>query len=487
MKQIQLIRNNILLGFLIVRHFFSRYKERLFAVDSSHDARYKSSKSGVIITLFKRNKKMIAVICFIGVFVWGANWVIWYRNNQIISVGIVGFYNKGTLPPFVASLVTQSLVTLDEHGIPKPNLAADWQVSSDSAKYQLNLKKQLVWSDGTPVKSSDIKLNLPDVQVSYPSNSSIQFSLADSFSPFFSLLTTPIFKESSYIGLGKYKISRIETNRELITKLILKAHSPAPDISVRFYPDEKTAKTAFSLGEIDGVIGISEPNEFKEFPLVEFENLPDYNHLVTIFYNVKDPVLSDKNMRRGLNCALPLIAGEEKAKTSIPVDSWAYNDSVNECVDNQQAAKDYFDKVQSGKDKTVILTTTPALSTIAQKIVQSWKKNGISAQVRVENGVSQNFQALLISQSIPSDPDQYILWHSTQSKTNLSQYSFARIDKDLEDGRKISNLDTRKEKYADMQKTLAEDVPASFLYFPKTTIVSRLRIKNELNKVLQSM
>ena len=66
---------------------------------------------------------------------------------------------------------------------------------------------------------------------------------------------------------------------------------------------------------------------------------------------------------------------------------------------------------------------------------------------------------------IPKDPDQYVLWHSTQP-TNISKYKNPRIDKLLEDGRVELNQETRKKIYLDFQRFLVEDSPAIFLYHP---------------------
>ena len=109
---------------------------------------------------------------------------------------------------------------------------------------------------------------------------------------------------------------------------------------------------------------------------------------------------------------------------------------------------------------------------------------GFDTKLRIETGIPQNFQALLITQSIPTDPDQYFLWHATQTKTNLTKYDSKRVDKDLEDGRKIITEEDRKQKYFDFQKTLLEDAPAAFLYFPKYNIVYLKKVESLLDKVL---
>ena len=134
--------------------------------------------------------------------------------------------------------------------------------------------------------------------------------------------------------------------------------------------------------------------------------------------------------------------------------------------------------------KELILTTIPNLEEVGNKIISSWKNLGLNTKIRIESGIPQNFQVLLITQSIPQDPDQYFLWHATQIKTNLTGYDSKRADKDLEDGRKMITEEDRKTKYFDFQKTLLEDAPAVFLYFPKYNIVYLKKSGKLLEKIL---
>ena len=79
--------------------------------------------------------------------------------------------------------------------------------------------------------------------------------------------------------------------------------------------------------------------------------------------------------------------------------------------------------------------------------------------------VPVNYQIFLGYFNVPSDPDQYTLWHSDQP-TNITNYKNLRIDQLLEDGRRTLDTQKRIKIYADFQKYLLDDQPASFLYFP---------------------
>lgn len=413
-----------------------------------------------------------------------------YPKNSV-SEGIVGIYTTKNLPPQVINLISKPLVTVDQSGNPQPELADRWEANNEATVYKFTLKNNLYWDDATKLKSSDIKFNIPDVNVEYPDDNTIIFKLADSFAPFPALLTSPIIKHNTLVGVGTYKVGGIETSHGVVTKMTLRPNQQKKDgnhtlpvVSIRFYPDEKIAQTAFKLGEVDSLVGINERTQITGNSSVREKGVTTYNKLTAVYFNTKDPILSDKNMRKALNTSIPEIITEQVAKTSIPSRSWAFNNTLKIVHGDPVSAKSYLSKVENGKDSTIILTTTPALATIGEKVIQAWKSIGINAVLRVESGVPQNFQALLISENIPADPDQYTLWHSTQDQTNISHYSSPRVDKDLEDGRKTSDQEKRKELYMDMQKVLHDDSPAAFLYFPKLNVIYRGRIEDSLNKVL---
>lgn len=404
-------------------------------------------------------------------------------HSQTISEGFVGLYNRGNLPVAVAILISEPLVEINQSGKPQPKLAESWQVNNDSTIYTFKIRDNIFWHDGTSVKSSDIKFNLADVEISYPDDKTIQFKLADSFTPFPSLLTNPVFKGEGLIGVGKFKVAQEKLNHGLISKLVLvpTQDKNLPVLKVNFYQDETTAKTAFELGEVEGLLGYSNGEDLKTQPSVAFKEIRNLNKLVTIFYNTQDKTLSDKNLRKALNCAVPKIGDEEKLKSPILNFSWAYNDQLKGC--DTQNAKDYLKKVEGNKD--IILTATGSLSSLGNKVVEAWKELGVPAVLREESGVPQNFQAVLLVQSIPNNPDQYVLWHSTQTRTNLSKLSSPRVDKDLEDARKTGNFEERKGKYLDFQKVLADEVPATFLYFPKYYVFYRKNAAANFNKILE--
>lgn len=441
-----------------------------------------------VLALLRRKKKLLfGLLVFIIVVVLAGYFLSQEIFKRTLTEGFVGTFQEKDLPDTVTNLVSNSLVVLDKSGTPQNGLVSGWQVNENATEYVFALKPGLKWSDGVEVKSSDIEVSIPDVDVSYPDDSHIKFKIADSFSPFPTLLTKPIFRKGSLVGVGPYAITEVKKDGPFIKRLTLSTSDQnLPQVVMKFYPNEKIAKTALELGEIESFFGANELTDLKDSPNLKVWSKTNYEQLVTIFYNTKDPILSDDNFRLALSYAAPSIKNEVAATTSLPPSSWAFNDQVKDYLDNPEQAKTSLAKVKNGKDSTVTLTVTSALKGIGDQVVEAWQKNGIKAVVREEAGVPQNFQALLITQNISADPDQYALWHSTQAGgSNISQYASPRIDKDLEDGRKLTDLNTRKQRYQDFQKTLLDHAPATFLYFPEYNVEYMKKSESKLMQVLK--
>jgi ABC-type transport system substrate-binding protein len=240
---------------------------------------------------------------------------------------------------------------------------------------------------------------------------------------------------------------------------------------------------------VQALIGLSNTGSLPRGSLIKVKQKTDYSKIVTILYQTSDSLLGNRSLRQALSYQAPKIKEQEIADNPYPPSLWAYNADSKKYLANEEEAQSALERAKSSLSEDqlsgqIILTTTPNLENVGRAIVDSWKKLGFNIKLRVESGIPQNFQALLITQSIPTDPDQYFLWHATQTKTNLTKYNSKRVDKDLEDGRKIITEDDRKAKYYDFQKTLLEDAPAAFLYFPKTNIIYLKKVEKLLDTVL---
>ena len=133
-----------------------------------------------------------------------------------------------------------------------------------------------------------------------------------------------------------------------------------------------------------------------------------------------------------------------------------------------------MDKPQTTESSKITLTidTLPKYEQTARIIAGVWKKLNIDTKIKIVREIPSNFQIFLGEFNISSDPDQYTLWHSS-AVNNITNYDNKRIDKLLEDGRKELDIEKRKIIYADFQKYIFADPPASFLFFPYYYEVSK--------------
>jgi len=397
------------------------------------------------------------------------------------TVGIVGPYYADSLPQEVLSKISRGLTKTEKDGSVKPDIAEKWKISPNGKSYAFILKKNVYFSDGTNLTSENINYNFTNVSVERPDKYTIVFNLKDNYSPFLTTVSRPILKKG-YVGAGDYKVKRVKLNGNFIETIELYSEKYHKAFAYQlFYPTHSSLKTAFALGEVSRITNLPDlsfkDTTFKSFKNVEVEKKTNYNKLVTLFYNTQDKVLSSKILREGLSYTIPDIFKQgERNSTPLSYYSYANQGGSNTTYqEDLEHAKLLIDKSETASGSGKIFLTIDTLSKYeetARIIANNWKKLDIETKINVVNKVPTNFQVFLGEFNIPSDPDQYVLWHSSQV-SNISNYNNVRIDKLLEDGRKEIDTQKRILIYTDFQKYLLSDPPASFLFFPYYYEVSK--------------
>lgn len=401
-------------------------------------------------------------------------------NQEVFIQGMVGQYQKNTLPATVENLVSLGLTKLNPDGSATNSAAKSWKVEEEGKLYTFYLRDDLTWHDGSPFTADDLSFLFEGIDTKIVSPHAIQFRLKNSYAPFPTILAKPLLKgENRLLGLGTYKISQIDTTGSYISSIALTRAKPhqaknEPDkdykLIFRFYPSSNELITAYKLGELKALYGYFDPTELLAWANLVYKKKISYGSYIAVLFNTRQTAnnpLAEKTVRQALTYAIPrdMMLGEEALGPIAPI-SWSFNPKVKRYVYDVNVAKDLLGRKEAGQTTAITLTTTPVYKDLAEVIVASWKKIGFNALVIMKNEMDANFQAALIRQQIPPDPDQYALWHSLQKGTNLTGYSTPRNDKLLEDGRELLDQGERNKKYADFQKFLVEDAPAAFLYYP---------------------
>lgn len=391
--------------------------------------------------------------------------------TQNESVGLVGTHTLNDLPEPISEKLSMGLTKVLEDGTIKPMAAKYWKIQDDGRTYVFYLDKSKKFTDGSALSSSGIEYNFKDVKIIRPIEDAAVFKLKEGFSPFLVSTSRPILKKG-FIGLGEYRIKDVKLNSGFVQSISLsKVSNPLQTITYHFYPTSKALKTAYSLGEIDKAYGLLdlgiENTDFLKFPNTSVSKKTNYSQLVTLFYNNKDSLLSDKKIRSALSYALPeSFENGERAHSPISSKSPYFVNFYDSTQDFTHAKKLLDDSSATGSAKIKLtIKTLPKYRNSAEAISKAWKKIAIESQIEETSGIPSSFQVFLGDFSVPKDPDQYVLWHSEQG-SNITGYKNLRIDKLLEDGRKTNDENERKKIYSDFQKYLIDDHPASFLYYP---------------------
>ena len=394
---------------------------------------------------------------------------------QTTRIGLTGRYTLSTLPSSILNQIGDGLTKLDVNGNVEPSLASSWETPDKGKTWVFTLKDNQYWQDGKKVVSSSINYQFSDLTIDRPDDKTIIFNLQNPYSAFPSVVSRPTFK-SGLLGTGEYRVTNISLNGSVVEQLNMKK-ADGQSIVYKFYPTEDRTKAAFELGEVDQISSILDPTPIDSWQKVKITESSNTGEYVAVFFNTQDNLVKDKNIRQALSYAIDKNAlGGERAISPISVDSWAYNPQVKPYDFDPVKAKSMISDYETSSKVSSIsinLATTPVLLNKAEIIQKNWQDLGVTVNLQVISQVPTDFQSFLAIYDIPDDPDQYSMWHSTQTATNITHYQNPRIDKLLEDGRNDINIEDRKKVYLDFQRFLVEDSPAAFLYYPTNFTISR--------------
>ncbi len=445
----------------------------------------------LIRAYFKKLKKTIFASFIFGLLVFFAVYFGWgiivpgLPFNQHVVVGMVGSYTTDTLPSDILYKISQGLTYVSPDGTAKPDLASSWNIENNGKTYVFHLKHNVYFTDGEQLTASLVDYNFLDVSVTRPDKYTIVFKLKEGYAPFLVTVSEPIFK-NGFVGVGQYKVVSVDINGSFVNSIELESvKDKNKTVTYQFYPTQEALKDAFVVGDVDVAFGLNDINfantSFSSFINATVVKNVDYSHLVTIFYNTQDKMLSDRRVREALSYSVPnsFIYGKRNYDPLSPL-SWAYQPQQITYQEDYAHAKLLLSQSAnaSGSAKiNITLDTLPQYEQIAQIIADSWKNINVNTKIVVVDSLPPSYQAFLGDFNLPQDPDQYTLWHSGQ-QNNITNYKNLRIDKLLEDARQTVNMQTRINDYQDFQKYLLDDAPATFLYLPYSYTVTRKSVAN---------
>lgn len=433
----------------------------------------------LISELSRKYRKAIVVGCLLGISIALAlararPLMFFFSSAGVERIAIVGEFTPTTLPIEIQRRVSAGLTRLAADGSATPGVATSWEATESGKTYIFHLNPEVSWHDGKKLTSTDINYNIRDVTFTPADATTLRVQLPAAYGPFETVVSKPLFRRG-LVGVGEYRVAAIRLKGDAVEYLkLVPVGIRSPAYEFRFYRTEAAAILAYKLGDVDVIEGLSTKDPLAQWGNPQVDQHVSYQRIVGVFFNMRDPMLKEKPLRQALAYSIPR-QNEEPAFSPISRMSWAYAESVRVYAEDVPRAKKLFESSRVPGDSSVTITTFPSYVDLAQAVADRWSALGLSTSVRVERSIPSDYQVIVTAIDIPPDPDQYAFWHSTQAgtKTNITSYANAKIDKLLEDARQENNREKRKNLYVDFQKRLMEDVPAVFLYYPKTYTIRR--------------
>jgi peptide/nickel transport system substrate-binding protein len=395
-----------------------------------------------------------------------------YSFNKTQKIGEVKNFTSQNIPQEITGLISRGLTKADSTGTYRTDLADKITINNEGKIYQIQLKKGIKWGNGREFTTADINYHFQNVDFIIKNNYEGYFILKEKYAPFLKLLSIPI-TDNKFNGLGNYRVEKIEYDGDFIKTISLNGPKK---IIYHFYVNEEMAITAFRLGEINILKNINTINNIQIWKKVTIKKESDNSKFTAIFFSLKgNSPVQEKNFRQALTYAINRKNFAEKpAYSSYSYQSSFFTENVKKYFYDEETAKNLYSKFKGDSKKKISLTlyTNPTYEKYANQIAKNWKKVlDIDVKTRITNNIPYQWQAFLTSAEIPDDPDQYALWHSNKT-FRFSNYRNLKLDKLLEDGRTEIDPKKRKEIYDQVQKTLTEDLPAIFLFYPNSYTLS---------------
>jgi peptide/nickel transport system substrate-binding protein len=374
----------------------------------------------------------------------------------------------GTSASYQGNIYASGLVAYDPKTLqPIPNMAESWDVSPDGKTYTFHLRKDLKWSDGTPLTAQDFEWTYQ--QASNPAN---KFPYLDNFKDIVSFKAlddntlqttldaatcTGLFVADPVTPLPKHIWEKLDwtdptKNPEIQNPTVISGpfslkewkrddHATfasnnsffrgAPYMAtdtVRIVPSTSVQFQMLKSGEIDSApVSAADYAEAKKVNILkEYDWDPASSPYTFMGFNLRRPFLQDVEVRHALSYAIPRQAIADKvfnglAKPTyadIAPSSWAYNPDVPKYDYNMDTAKATLAKAgykldangklldKSGKPATLKIYYNQGnqqREQIATIAQQQFKELGIDATV-----TGLEFQAYLDFLSKP--PFDYDMW-----------------------------------------------------------------------------
>ncbi len=340
-------------------------------------------------------ERILLIIAVLLLFVSLAGY-LYDRHKQTKEVPVVGgTYTEGVVADsptkvdrIIARLTNIGLTYRDTDGAIQPGLAESWQISDDKKTYTFQIRPGYA-AEGILSTIQSSKNNWTGIQITSPSESTLQFVLTDPSNVFLATTAQPLFPYGAYEVAKRDKNETIlRANHEFalgtpyIQRIIIKSYDSGDQLI-------KAAKD----GEIDASADFTDSLKGFEEHMIA---LPRY---YVLFFNMTRPTFKKVEDRQRI------LNGTDGAQLTY----------------------------------TLLTSQTGTASELADNLVQDLATKHITLAVQKKPGVAlqkediakREFDLLVYGINYGAIEDYYPFWHSSQATTTGLNISGVK-DKDLD-------------------------------------------------------
>jgi len=435
----------------------------------------------------------------------------------------------------IDSLIFDDLLDRDEHLNVTPALAESWNVT-DPLTYIFHLHHGATFHDGRPLTSRDVKWTFDSLsegkirstksavyrfvdRIEAPDDFTVIFHLKEPFSPLLWNLSDGAMGIVPYgslaemtahpVGSGPFRFVSAEQDKEVILERNdnywgTKAHLARVRFTV--VPDTTTRALELRKGSADIAINALTSDmvlALEREPQLQVERAPG-TVLSYLAFNLRDPILGDARVRTAIACAVepkPFLeyiwrGFAQPASNVLPPQSWAYNPDTTSYPYDPEKARQILDAagyrpVNGIRFHLTMKTSTEESARLLAAVLQQQLRDvGIALDIRtfefatffadVTSGAFQLYSLRWIGGN--EDPDIFeYAFHSDKFPphgANRGFYHNPRVDALIDQARRETDQNVRKRLYAQVQETLAHDVPYVNLWFYDNVLVHSRRVRN---------
>src|SRR3984893_12269608 len=313
---------------------------------------------------------------------------------------------------------------------------------------------------------------------------------------------------SQQLGPGPYPFHERKTSEKLVLLANANYYEGRPYLSrivYRVIPSQATIFLELKANGVDYVnsltgIQYKRQTEYPAFRKAYHKFRYPGDNYTFLGFNLKDPRFADKRVRQAFAHAIDnqeLIDGvrlglAHEANGPMRPGTWAYTENVKHYEYSPEKAKALLAEAgwkdrdgdgglqdPDGKPFTLTIRTNQGndeRKKIAEIVQQRLKEIGIQADIQLIEWAAfikefikpRRFELVVLGLGTGSDPDQYVVWHSSQrgpDQMNRTGYANEEVDRLLEAGRASCVQKERVHYYRRIQEILAEDLPMIFLFY----------------------